>query len=241
MTFGVDELQLYFGDDYKINDHITIHQPTVGEIVAFGEQRYFGIVHAITCIPSDMKSRLDDLGIDWTKISDYELFLMIAPTLKPEDTSILFGDLDFTKLKQYINQQNNKIVLADMETGLIVDEMIYLRIVDYLRKVHGIKPKVERYANKITKKVLIEEERTKLMYAAKEPFKSYLLPMISCVKVRMGYTKDYIRNEGYYEFNNDLQRLCVIINTDQLMAGCYAGTVDMKKINKKELNWMREL
>ena len=38
--FQYDELQMFFGDDYKVSDYITIHQPTVGEIMAFGERRY---------------------------------------------------------------------------------------------------------------------------------------------------------------------------------------------------------
>ena len=74
-----------------------------------------------------------------------------------------------------------------------------------------------------------------------KPFKSYLLPLISSVKVRMGYTKDYVRNEGYCEFMDDLSRLQIIHNADHLLAGCYAGTIDMKKINKQELNWLKEI
>ena len=31
--FQYDELQMFFGDDYKVSDYITIHQPTVGEDV----------------------------------------------------------------------------------------------------------------------------------------------------------------------------------------------------------------
>jgi hypothetical protein len=48
----IDELLLYFGDDYVINDQIRIHQPTIGEIVA-GEREYFSMVHTLTAIPSD--------------------------------------------------------------------------------------------------------------------------------------------------------------------------------------------
>lgn len=48
----VDELLLYFGDDYVINDNIRIHQPLVGEIVNC-ERNYFSMVHTLTAIPSD--------------------------------------------------------------------------------------------------------------------------------------------------------------------------------------------
>ena len=81
--------------------------------------------------------------------------------------------------------------------------MAYLRIVIYLRKVLNITPKIERAANKTTKQILIDEDRMKIRLNQEKPFKSYLLPLISSVKVRMGYTKDYVRNEGFVEFFDD--------------------------------------
>ena len=237
----VDELQLYFGDDYVINDYITITQPTIADIIAYGEAQYFSIVHTFTAIPSDLKSQLWDMGFDWCEVDDFELFMMLTQTLTPDKTSILFGDVDFSKLKPYPNQVNGDIVLADKETGLIVDKMIYLRIMSYLRKLHNITPKVEKAANKMTKKVLIDEDRMKIRLNKEKPFKSYLLPLISSVKVKQGYTKDYVKNMGLYEFFDDVSRMQVINNADHLLSACYAGTIDMKKINKQELNWMKEL
>lgn len=241
ISMDVDTLQLYFGDDYVINDSIKITQPTIGQVVDYGEAAYFSTVHTITAIPSDMKSQLWDMGLDWCEVDDFELFMILSQTLVPDRTNILFGDLDFSKLRPFKNNQNGDIVLADKETGLIIDKMIYLRIVAYLRKLHNITPKVEKAANKMTKKVLIEEDRQKILHAKDKPFKSYLLPLISAVKVKQGYTKDYVRNMGLYEFFDDISRMQLINNADHLLSAAYAGTIDMKKINKAELNWMKEL
>ena len=237
----VDDLKLYIGDDFVINENIKVLQPTIGDIAKFGERDFFSVVHTITAIPSDMKSQLWDMGLDWMEVDDYELFMMLVQTLAPERTSILFGNLDFSKLKPYRNNQNGDIVLADKETGIIIDKMIYLRIVSYLRKAFNITPKIEKAANKMTKKILIEEDRKKIEFNKDKPFKSYLFPLISAVKVKQGYTKQYVLNMGYVEFMNDLARLQVIHNADHLLSACYAGTIDMKKINKAELNWMKEL
>ena len=154
--FEIDPLQLYFGDDYVINDKIKIKQAKIGDIVDFGEAKYFSVVHTLTAIPSDLKSKLWDMGLDWMEIEDFELFMMLAPTLSKENTELLFGDLDFTKLKPYRNKENGDIVLADLESGVKIDKLIYLRIVNYLRKVHNITPKIERAANKATKQILID-------------------------------------------------------------------------------------
>ena len=53
ISLDVDELQLYFGDDYVINDFIKITQPTIGEIVKYGEAKYFSMVYTFCAIPSD--------------------------------------------------------------------------------------------------------------------------------------------------------------------------------------------
>jgi hypothetical protein len=242
INLEVDDLKLYIGDDYVINDSIKVLQPNIRQIAEFGERDFFSVVHTITAIPSDMKSQLWDMGLDWTEVDDFELFVMLVQTLTPDRTKLLFGNLDFSKLKPYNHPRiEGEIILADKESGILIDKMIYLRIVSYLRKAFNITPKIEKAANKMTKRVLIEEDRAKLKFNKDKPFKSFLLPLISSVKVRQGYTKDYVLNMGYVEFMNDVARLQVIHNADHLLSACYAGTIDMKKINKAELNWMKEL
>ena len=241
IDFDIDSLFLYFGDDYIINDQISITQPTIGQIVDYGEAAYFSMVHTLCAIPSDMKAQLWDMGIDWTKLEDYELFQMLAPTMPQERTWVLFGDLDLSQMRPYLNNQNGEVVLADKETGTIIDKLIYMRIVNYIRKLHNITPKPEKAKGKRAKEAMIDEDRRNREYNKDKPFRSYLLPLISSVKVKQGYTRDYVRNMGLFEFFDDVSRLQIIHNSDHLMSAAYAGTLDMKKIDKQELNWMREL
>ena len=204
INLDVDDLKLYIGDDYVINDAIKVLQPTIKQIAEFGEREFFSVVHTITAIPSDMKSQLWDMGLDWMEVDDFELFVMLAQTLTPDRTGPLFGDLDFSKLRPFNHPHiEGEIILADKEAGILIDKMVYLRIVSYLRKAFNITPKVEKAANKMTKKILIEEDRKKLELNKDKPFKSFLLPLISSVKVKQGYTKEYVLNMGYVEFMND--------------------------------------
>lgn len=239
--FEIDQLQLYFGDPYVVNEQITIHQANIGQIMEYGEKKYYQVLHTICCIPSDMKSQLFDMGLDYEKLEDFELFMMLAPTLPQESTSIFFGDIDFTKLKPYRNPQNDLIVLADRESGVVIDQLIYERIVGYLRSVHGLKKKVEKAKNAMTKRVLIEEDRRNIAMNKNKPYKSFLMPLVSAVKVRMGYTKDYVRNMGVFEFFDDISRMQIVYNADALLHGVYGGMIDTKKIDKKSLNWMQEI
>lgn len=242
-AFVIDELAVYFGDDYIVNDYITIHQPTIGEIVEYGEREYFSMVNTLCAIPSDMKSQLWDAGFDWEEVTDFQLFMSLTSSLSRSDTEILFGDLDFSSLEQGLNQENNQLVLFNAETGLVIDEYAYLKIVSYLRLVHGLKPKIERAANKTTKEILIELDRQKLLKAQKEKPKSQLKMLISAMMRYPGfkYKKNELKECGLYEFMDTVQGAQVYVSTNALLHGMYSGFVDTKKINKKDFNWLREV
>lgn len=200
------------------------------------------MVHTLTAIPSDVKSMLwDQMQVYWTEIEDFDLFIMFSQTMTPDKTGIIFGDLDFSKLKPYRHPQNDEIILADKENGIIIDKLIYMRMMTFLRKLHNITPKPEKAKGKRAREAMIDEDRRNREYNKDKPFRSYLLPLISAVKVKQGYTKDYVRNMGLFEFFDDLARLQVINSADHLLSGMYCGMADLSKVDRKELNWLREL
>lgn len=73
--FDVDDLKIYRGSDIRITDKIIVTQPTIDQIIEFGEKRYFSAVHTLTGVGADFKWQLwDYFGIDYTEIDDFELF-----------------------------------------------------------------------------------------------------------------------------------------------------------------------
>ena len=237
----VDPLKLYFGDPYVVNQYITIYQPTIGQIIEYGEREYYSMIQTITAIPSEMKSSLWDSGLDWTQLEDFQLFMMLSQTLSQKQTEIILGDIDLQRMKPVENLQNGDIILRDSVTGAIIDELAYKTMSAYLCKLHNLTKKIEKAGNKYTKQVLIDEDRQKREYSAQQPYKSFLMPLVSSIKVRQGYTRDYIRNMGLYEFFDDINRSQIIVNTDSLLSGAYSGMMDTSKIKKSAFNWMREI
>lgn len=237
----VDALALYFGDPYKINDYITIMQPTMGQIVEYGEREYYSMVQTLTAIPSEMKANLWDMGLDWTQLTDFQLFLMLSQSLPKEKTEILLGDINLQQMKPVENLQNGEIVLRNEDTGVVIDELAYKKMSAYLCKMHNLTKKVEKAANEFTKKFMIDEDRQKNEYNKKQPYKSFLMPLVSSLKTRQGYTRDYVRNMGVVEFFDEINRLQIIVNADALLGGSYSGFCDTSKIPKKNFNWMREI
>lgn len=240
---NIDELQMYFGEPFHINDKITIYIPTIGDIVEFGERQYYGMIHTLTCIPSDMKSQLFDMGIDYETLSDFELFVMLTRNLTPENTKLVLGDLDLSKFGLYTNKDNNELVLYDTNLDIAIDKLIYMKIVEYIRKVHNIKPKIEKAANKTTKKILIQLDRDRIKKAQTEEYKSYLKTLISAMMRYPGfkYKSNELKQCGLYEFMDTVQGAQIYISSTALLKGSYSGMIDTSKINKKEFNWMRSL
>ena len=185
----IDELSMYFGEPFHINDKITIYQPTLGDIVEFGERKYYSMVHTLTCIPADMMSQLADMGIDYMEISDFDLFMLLSRGMTKENTYLLFGDLDLSTFEPYVNQLNGETVLYNEETDIVIDKLIHMKMVEYIRKMHNIpKPKSRRHAaNKTTKKILIEQDRQRLQKAQTEPYKSQLKELISAMMRYPGF------------------------------------------------------
>ena len=76
--FDIDELKIYRGSDIPITDKIVVMQPTIDQIIEFGEKRYFSTVHCLTGVGADFKWQLwDYYDTDYTTIDDFELFKKI--------------------------------------------------------------------------------------------------------------------------------------------------------------------
>lgn len=244
--YQVDELKLYLGSDIKIASGITLYQPTIGEIANYNEAEYFSMAQTLCSTPSSMKVALDDMKLDYMQVEDFQLFMMLCQSLSPDKTKPLLGDLDLTKFKPYQRQDSNEVVLANGEVDengrpIIINQIIYDILTTYIRKMHGFKKQVDRAGNAITRKVLIDEDRKAAQRNKDKPYKSFLVPLVSSLQGRQGYTKDYICNMGLYEFMNQINRVQIIVQADAALGGMYSGFVDTKRMDKTVLDWTRDI
>ena len=76
--FDVDDLKIYRGSDIPITEKIIVTQPTIDQIIEFGEKKYFQTVYTLTGVGADFKWQLwDYFDTDYTTIDDFELFKKI--------------------------------------------------------------------------------------------------------------------------------------------------------------------
>lgn len=179
-------------------------------------------------------------GYDWNTMSDYELFLHSYKIFDKDSSSIVFGDLDFQKFEIFKNRDNDETVLYDKDLDIVFDRSIYEMAVDYLRKAHKIVKNVEIAMTETTKEVLLEEAQEQMDMNSNSNPKSILLPLISTLvnmkEFKYGWTD--VWNMKINAFMDSVSQIQHIKNAELLLSSGYSGFgVDLKKINKKEINY----
>ena len=232
-------LNLLYKHDYRINDRIDIVIPTVGEIID-REEEYYGLVSAFTAMPIDMMVLLDDAGIDFTTITDYDLFMMLFPQIKGSDTSLLFHDVDLSKCRAAMNPANETIVIIDENNQVIIDRAIHDKIAMFLRKIHFLEKNLRKPGNKEAQDYMLKQARKKAKRRKTRVEESQLerliIAMVNTEQYKYGYEET--RDLTIYQFNESVRQIIHKVDYDNRMHGIYAGTIDPKSISQDNLNWL---
>ncbi len=231
---------ILFDREYKINDNICIKIPSVGEILEFGEGKYYGLISNLTSMPIDMLVELDDLGIDFTEINEYELFCLLFPLLKTQDTSLIFGDLDLSNFVPAISEQNGELVMVDRENDITIDRAIYGQIAFTLRKIHHLEKNNRKPGNEEAKRYLLERARLKKKRSRKDvdcsQLESLIVAMVNTEEFK--YNFESVKSLSIYQFNESVRQIIKKVDFNNKMIGVYAGTVNVKELNQDDLNWL---
>lgn len=231
---------LLYKTQYAINDSISIVIPTVGQIIDDNEDEYYGLVSALTSMPIDLMVQLDDAGIDFTSINEYELFLLMFEKLKSQDTTLIFGDLDLSKFRLATNKQNNNTVLFDEEHGIVIDRVIHSQIAGVLRKIHHLEKNRKKPANVEAKEFMLRRARDKMKRHRNRKEDSQLESLIIAMVNTEQYKYDFegTRELSIYQFNESVRQVIKKVNYDNRMYGVYAGTINVKDLSQNDLNWL---
>lgn len=234
---SLDKSRVLLGEPIVINDFITINQPRVGEIIRHDEQKYFSTFHSLGSIPSDMKSILWDMKIDFTKISDWELFISLSRMFKKEDTEMVLGDIDLSSAEILVDEETQQTVLA-VEQGIITEE-IYNQFIPYIREMVGYTVKRDKPMNKATKMALIDEDRINRAHPKKTD-ESFLFSMIvSLVNTEeFSYNYETVMNTTVYQLMKSFLQIQNKKAACALYQGSMSGFVDTSKINKSQFSWV---
>ena len=242
-----DELKIYRGEDFVVSKHIILHQPTLNEICDYGERDYYSMIYNFTATPQSLKVQLWDMGIDYTEITPYQLFYQLLYRMySQEKTSIIFGDLDFSRFQVMQRKDDESILLYQEIDGepVIIDECTYNVIVDYLCKSHFIERDLKIPMTKSAKMILIEDAREEMEANKNKEYHSTLKNLVSAMINSEGfkYNHSQVWDMKINAFMDSVKRIGKIKNAQLLLQSGYSGFgVNLKEINNKQLDWLGEL
>lgn len=246
-----DEEKIYFDNDghtwltlnrIYITDNIYIRIPTVGEVLE-NESNYYSTVFAFTSSPYSFMAQLDEMGIDFTEINDYQLFTIYFSILCKSDLSLIFGDLNTEDYLICKDNSNDTIVAYSQKNGdeYKIDELIYTRIASVLRKINNLKRDNRKPGNDTTKEYLLRKAKRKLKRNANKPYEPYLEKLVVALVNRPEFKYNYeeVMNMSIYNFNQSFKQIQSSITFDNTMIGVYAGTINTTKLADKScLSWI---
>lgn len=213
--------------------------PTVGEVVEH-EDSYFQLVTALTAVPYDMMVQLDDIGVDFTKISEYDLFLVLFNGIKDSDTSLVFGELPLQNFETVVNTKTEQIVLRDDVNDITIDQGIYHQIASTLRKINHLEKTMKKAGNDEARDYLIKRERMKMKRRqGRKQFSQLEQLIVAMVNTeQFKYNYDTVKDLTIYQFQECVHQIVNKVDYDNLMRGVYAGTVKVSDIGQDRLNWL---
>lgn len=231
---------LLLASDLPITETLSLRIPTVGEILDFGEDDYFGMAQAFSSVPYDAQLWLDDMGIDYQEISEFELFFLTLCGYRNKDLSLLFGPADLSHM-EFGRKADGNTVLFDSTQQLVIDELLQREIADGIRLIHGWKRTEKTAGNQESKKYMLERLRKQRKRFHNKPKTKYLEDLVVAMVNHHDFKYDYsgVRELNIYCFHRSVNQLLHGRNADALLQAVYNGKIDSSKLDEMALSFIR--
>lgn len=231
----------------QITEQLSLRIPSVGEILDC-ETDYFSLVSVMTSSPYQYMVQLDDIGIDYTQITDYQMFQLFFPVYaQNQNLSVIFGSLSLKDIALFHDHTTDLDVLYSPSSDIKIDEFVYLNMAKVMRQINCIKYERKRPKGEHTRKYLLEKERRHLknlerMKRRKEyeqpEFEKLVVALVNNEKFKYDY--ESVKQLSIYNFYQSFRQIQHQINFNNVMHGVYSGTIDTSKLSDKScLSWIK--
>lgn len=136
--FDFDELKMYFREPYMIQmengKYIEILQPSIGDILELGDRNVYSNINPFISNSTSYRVQLWDMGIDWNKKTDYEVFIMFLPLI--HGVEFLFKKVEFIENPNYNNKlsESENLKLGQEKYFKIYTDIDFTKLEPYIRK-----------------------------------------------------------------------------------------------------------
>ncbi len=220
--------------------NLSIRIPTVGEILE-DESNYYNLVSFLTATPFQYMVQLDDLGLDYSAVSEYELFRLFFPLYAQSDLSILFGDLDTSDFQVYPSKFDQTEVIYSPKNDIEINECVYQDLADLIRRINLFEKINAKPGNDSARNYLLEKERKKQKRNKARPYEPYLEKLVIALvnTSEFPYNYETCMDLSIYKLNQSFRQIQKKLAFDHTMIGVYAGTIDTSKLtDKSSLSWI---
>lgn len=240
--------------EYKLDDKISVIIPTLKEIRGKGlidgsdddENDYYNILNLFFITPSSCIPMLEKLKIDFTTISDFELFLLmynaIDKNIIKRKSKLLFKGFNFADFKISKNNETGKVVLYNSIDDVEINETKYKWLSTIFCTIHlYTKPRPINPANQTAKDWIIERAMVKEKFNRKKKqigsrFDNLILALVNNSNFK--YNFETVYDLTVYNFYASAKQIIKKYQVDNLYHGIYSGCIDSSKINNDSLNWL---
>lgn len=239
--------------EYQLTDKLTVHIPLVSEIRSSfeDEMEYYRLLSVFIKTPCDAMVELDDIGIDYTQVSEYRLFIMLMSSLlnhkeviKSQHWKMIFPYIEVNDLK--IGSENGEFTVVDSKSNVIIDADIYPLLSDLLIQIISSEKNMEYYKvpEEDTRRYIIDRQRLKQKRLLERQQKygkksSSVLDGVILLLVNncnFKYNFETIGQITIYDLYACLHQIYSDREIDGLISGYWSGNVDLKKIDSSKLN-----
>lgn len=223
----------------EVSDAISVMVPTVGQIID-NEDDYYQVACMIVATPYDMMVQLDDAHIDFTKIDDFDLFILLFENLRAMNTSLIFGELDLSGMKVARFEGTGELVLVDKERDITIDRVVHAKLCDSIRNMLHMEKNNKKPGNEEARKYLIDRERKRQKRAKSKrrdsQLENYIIALVNTEQFPYNY--ETVRNISIYQFYASLNQIAHKIKYDNTMIGYYAGTIKFEDLAPADRTWI---
>ena len=238
---------LLYADVYRLNDDLSAVIPNMGDVVD-NQDEYYRLLSVFIATPFDLMVQLDDMGIDFTEITKYQLFFMLFKQVLEEykeggakSLDLILTGMDFNNLYPAVDMKTEEYFLVAENRRIVINERIYLQLRSALCFINDIEKKDKTPGNDEAKAYLLERARKKQQRAMRQSqinseLEDHIVALVNTKDFK--YDFDTVRDITIYMFNRSLKQIQKRMDYDQVMRGYYAGTLDIKKVSQDVLDWL---
>lgn len=224
-----------------ISHNLNIYVPTLAEIKEFSFYNYYALVTAICANPKDYSIPLDEMGLRYMDLSEYDLFNLLFTTYMNDEQSkaklrIIFGDN--SDLDLHIQERDDSFVWCNRDNKVIIDSYTHSVIDSQLRLLTGLHKDLGQAGNMVQYKREIEKKKRLMKKAKKKNYISILENEIIMAVNNQHFKYNYetVLGLSLYQFNNSVKQILRETELNYMKQSAYVGMLDISKISNEDLS-----